>query len=446
MNILVVDDNEDSRIILKKNLESEGCKVEVAVNGEEALKVAKESPPGMIISDILMPVMDGFSLCREWKKDDQLREVPFVFYTATYTDSRDEELALSLGADRFIVKPIEPDEFIKVIQDLIKDTGKKKIEPMKPALKEGKQLYKLYSERLVRKLQKKTLDLTAEIAERKRTEETLRMSEEKFRNLVETLPIGIFISTPEGDIIEVNPAMVKMFGYNSREDFMKNNGIVHWFNKKDREKFAKLVKKGIAKDFEAQFKRKDNAVFWGFASTIKQGTGVDARFVTALLNITDRKVAEQALNAREAELEEQTRNLGEANAALKVLIKHRDQDRRDFEDRIISNVKGMVLPYVENLKNGRLDNSQMVYVDIIESHLDDIVAPFLHQLSSKYTDLTPAEIKVASLVKDGKTTKEIADMSNSSTAAIDFHRNNLRKKLGLKNKKTNLRSYLLSLT
>jgi DNA-binding CsgD family transcriptional regulator len=88
----------------------------------------------------------------------------------------------------------------------------------------------------------------------------------------------------------------------------------------------------------------------------------------------------------------------------------------------------------------------MVYVDIIESHLDDIVAPFLHQLSSKYTDLTPAEIKVASLVKDGKTTKEIADMSNSSTAAIDFHRNNLRKKLGLKNKKTNLRSYLLSLT
>jgi len=446
MNILVVDDNEDSRIILKKSLESVGYIVEVATNGEEAMKVAKESPPEMIITDILMPVMDGFNLCREWKKDDQLKEIPFIFYTATYTDSRDEELALSLGADRFIVKPLEVEEFTKIVKSVIKDAEKDKVEPKKPALKEGKQLYRLYSERLVKKLEKKMLDLTGEIAERKRTEETLRVSEEKFRNLVETMPIGISISTLEGDILEVNPAMIKMFGYNFKENFMKDNGVVHWVDTKEREEFAEFVKKDVAKDFEAQFKRKDGAVFWGSATTISQGTGTNARLITTLLDITDRKVAEQALRAREAELEEQTQNLVEANAALKVLIRHRDRDRRDFEDRIVYNVKEMVFPYVDNLKGSRLDNRQAVYVDIIKTHLGDIVAPFLHELSSKYTDLTPAEIKIASLVKDGKTTKEIADLLNSSTGAVDFHRNNLRKKLGLRNKKANLRSYLSSLT
>jgi len=162
MKILVVDDNEHARIILKKTLESEGHTVEVATNGEEALKVARESAPDIIISDILMPVMDGFSLCREWKGDERLRGVPFVFYTATYTDSKDEELALSLGVDRFIVKPVEPDEFIKIIQGLIRDMEKGEIKPKKPALKEEEEVLKLYNERLVKKLEKKMLDLERE--------------------------------------------------------------------------------------------------------------------------------------------------------------------------------------------------------------------------------------------------------------------------------------------
>ncbi|MBU0661612.1 response regulator, partial [Patescibacteria group bacterium] len=100
MKILIVDDNEDVRMILKKTLESNGYSVKDASNGKEALKAAKESPPDIIISDILMPVMDGFQLCREMKADEILKKIPFVFYTATYTDEKDEELALKLGADR----------------------------------------------------------------------------------------------------------------------------------------------------------------------------------------------------------------------------------------------------------------------------------------------------------------------------------------------------------
>ena len=184
MKILVVDDNEHARIILKKTLESGGHTVEVATNGKEALKVGRESPPDMIISDILMPVMDGFSLCREWKGDERLKEVPFVFYTATYTDSRDEELALSLGVDRFIVKPVEPDEFMKIIQGMIRDMEKSEIKPRKPALKEEEEVLKLYSERLVKKLEKKMLDLQREITGRKQAEKELEKHREHLEELV----------------------------------------------------------------------------------------------------------------------------------------------------------------------------------------------------------------------------------------------------------------------
>jgi len=155
--------------------------------------------------------------------------------------------------------------------------------------------------------------------------------------------------------------------------------------------------------------------------------------------ISKRKRAEEAL-------EEQTYNLEEANAALRVLLRHRDQDKKEFGEKVVFNVKELVFPYVEKLKTNQLNDRQMVYLDIIKSNLDDIISPFLHQLSSKYSDLTPVEIKVANFVKDGKTTKEIAELLNSSIGTVNFHRNNLRKKLGLKNKKTNLQAHLLSLT
>ena len=174
MKILIVDDIEQNLYMLEVLLEGYGYEVVSATNGVEALEKARSDPPDIIITDILMPVMDGFTLCRKWKKDEHLKEIPFVFYTATYTDSRDEDLALGLGADRFIVKPMSPDDFIKIVQGLIKDVEEGKIVPKKPAFKEDKETFKLYSERLVNKLEKKKLDLEKEIIERKRVEEEIR--------------------------------------------------------------------------------------------------------------------------------------------------------------------------------------------------------------------------------------------------------------------------------
>ena len=162
--------------------------------------------------------------------------------------------------------------------------------------------------------------------------------------------------------------------------------------------------------------------------------------------IEERKHAEQALKEREKELEIKTINLEETNTAMKVLLRRRDKDKIELEEKVLRNVNELIAPFLVKLKNSRLDPKQLAYMNILESNLNDIISPFLHKLSSKYLNFTPAEIQIANLVKEGKTTKEIAELLNSSRRAIEFHRNNLRNKLGLKNKKANLRSYLLSLT
>ncbi len=124
MKILIVDDDPNGLHLLEVMLEGSGHEVTAAENGQMALESATANPPALIISDILMPVMDGFQLCKACKGDDTLRKVPFIFYTATYTDEKDEEFALSLGADRFIVKPMEPDCFIEIIGDILKNHKK----------------------------------------------------------------------------------------------------------------------------------------------------------------------------------------------------------------------------------------------------------------------------------------------------------------------------------
>jgi DNA-binding CsgD family transcriptional regulator len=163
-------------------------------------------------------------------------------------------------------------------------------------------------------------------------------------------------------------------------------------------------------------------------------------------DITRRKRAEEALKKREQELEAKTSNLEEVNVALKVLLKRREEDKTELEENVLSNIKQLVFPYVEKMKKTSLTIDQAGCVNIIETNLNKIVSPFLHRLHSQYSNFTPREIQIANLIREGKTTKEFAELLNSSQGAIDFHRNNIRHKLGLKNKKTNLRSYLLSLS
>jgi DNA-binding CsgD family transcriptional regulator len=166
---------------------------------------------------------------------------------------------------------------------------------------------------------------------------------------------------------------------------------------------------------------------------------------TVFRDITHRKKAEQALRQRDAELDLKNKSLEEMNTALRVLLKRRDEDKTEIEEKVLLNVRDLVIPYIEKLKNGGLDAREKFLVNILESNLKDVLSPFLRRLSSKHLKLTPTEIKISNLVRQGKTTKEIADFLNLSGKTIDSHRRNIRRKLGIRNKKETLRTHLLDL-
>lgn len=124
MKVLIVDDRAEERYLLETILKGKGYDVVSAGDGKEALERLKEGGISIIISDILMPVMDGFQLCKEVKSNEKLKDIPFIFYTATYTDERDEELALSVGADKFIRKPMDVEDFLHEIEKALKEAKK----------------------------------------------------------------------------------------------------------------------------------------------------------------------------------------------------------------------------------------------------------------------------------------------------------------------------------
>ncbi len=165
MKILVVEDNEDSRNLLVKQLRAYGHEVMAAANGAEALPQALKEPPDILVTDILMPKMDGFQLCYKWKQNDRLRDIPFIFYTATYTSDEDEKFALSLGANAFIRKPAEPDALVQMLREVCEKAKAGALAPAEVAPLEPSLYLTEYNKRLVAKLDRKVAQL--EEAEKK---------------------------------------------------------------------------------------------------------------------------------------------------------------------------------------------------------------------------------------------------------------------------------------
>jgi CheY-like chemotaxis protein len=198
MKILSVDDKSENLYMLEALLRGYGHEVDSASDGHRALQLAGRGRYDLIISDILMPRMDGFQLCRELKKDPQLRDVPFVFYTATYTDPRDAAFAMSLGADRFLVKPLEPEAFIQAITEVVAQKAQAGPACATDTGTEDEAIYlKEYNARLITKLEKKMLDLEAanralidDIEERERSNQERTRLEEKLRQAQKMEAIG----------------------------------------------------------------------------------------------------------------------------------------------------------------------------------------------------------------------------------------------------------------
>ncbi|MGC4064027.1 MAG: response regulator [Polyangiaceae bacterium] len=156
---LIVDDHAENRYLLRCILSADGFEVLEAAHGQEALEQAKEHEISIVVSDILMPVMDGFALCRAWREDQRLRSVPFVFYTATYTDPRDEAFARSLGADDFIVKPTDPTTLRDRIRVVVAKAGRTSGSAAIASEMDETPYLKQYNEVLIRKLEDKLAEL-----------------------------------------------------------------------------------------------------------------------------------------------------------------------------------------------------------------------------------------------------------------------------------------------
>lgn len=204
MKILLVDDTPKNLYLLETILKESNYDVMTAGNGVEALEKLKEDSIDIIISDILMPRMDGFQLCRTCKTDDRLKSIPFVFYTAMYTDKKDEEFALSLGAEKFIIKPVGPDEFLKILEGVIEDYKKGVlIAPTKPIEDEAVYLAE-HNKRLIKKLEKRMQDMERANKKLRESEKSLRASEHFLSSVLESIQDGISILDTDLTIRHVN--------------------------------------------------------------------------------------------------------------------------------------------------------------------------------------------------------------------------------------------------
>ena len=281
-------------------------------------------------------------------------------------------------------------------------------------------------------------------------QDTLESKKNKYKSIVENMADAYFELDLSGRFTFFNRAALKMLGYTAQE--MIHMSYRQYVSQETEDVlfniFNEVYRKGNPEktiDYEVIAKDGSRKVRETSVSLIRDLTDKPVGFRCLTRDVTERKLAEEALKQRDEDLVIKSQFLAESNAALKVLLKTRESDKRELERSMMSNVAKLILPYIEELKKTQLAAKQQICVETIENNLEDIMSPFLYNVTLKQFNFTPKEMEVASLVKLGKTAKEISTLLNVSTGAINFHKNNIRKKLGLNKKKINLMSCLNSM-
>jgi PAS domain S-box-containing protein len=302
--VLIVDDHPENLYLLRMLLQGNDCTVEEAADGIEALAKARQNPPDLVISDLLMPRMDGYTLIRQWRSDAGLQDIPFVVYTATYTEPQDERLALNLGADAYIIKPAEPELFMGSIREVLA-REKRGALPAGEIAVDDSVLTASYNEVLVRKLNEKAQkleqanrELLEEIAERKRSQGALLLR----NRAIQSVSQGICISDPnqeDNPIIYASAGFERMTGYREDEVLGKNCRFLQG-KETDKDTIRQIrdaITAGKACTVEILNYRKDGSQFWNALSVnpVHNECGTLEYFVGVQSDVTHRMQLENQL-------------------------------------------------------------------------------------------------------------------------------------------------------
>jgi two-component system, cell cycle sensor histidine kinase and response regulator CckA len=303
MKILIVDDNDENRYMLEALLRGHGHEVVSACDGLEALDSLRSFEAGLIISDILMPRMDGFQFCREVRADADFKKIPLIFYTATYTTEEDKEFALSLGVDQFFVKPDD----LELLGQTIEEFSAEPATPVENSLGDEMEFFRQYNKVLFRKLEKKVADLVA-------AKMKLQASEERYRGVFDNAAVGIDVVDANGRFVRANSSLCNMLGYS--EDELLNLTILDITHPEDVD-FSQVEHQKMVRGetdsygFEKRYVTKDGRVVWAnvSVSALHGPDGVYMGTIGVITNITDRKRSEEELEKSEMFLQQVVENI-----------------------------------------------------------------------------------------------------------------------------------------
>lgn len=304
---LIVDDKRENLYLLRALLTADGWAVAEAANGEEALREARAQPPDIVVSDLLMPVMDGFTLLRRWKADPALKAVPMVVYTATYTDPQDEKLALDLGADAFVLKPAEPDAFLALLENVRGRTAAGVAGAAAPAITEEPVILREYSEALVRRLEDKSRSLELANEGLRSREADLAASERRFRGMIEKSSDVVLLLDGDGTMRWRSASGERIFG--STDDAVLGHDFREFVHPEDlpavEERFARLLD-APGGNFCADFRYRRPDGEWGHAEATASNWLADPDIRAVVGNVREisaRKQAEERIKAQLGELQ-----------------------------------------------------------------------------------------------------------------------------------------------
>ncbi|MFZ2446865.1 MAG: PAS domain S-box protein [Syntrophobacteraceae bacterium] len=279
--------------------------------------------------------------------------------------------------------------------------------------------------------------------------------------IVESSDDAIIGKSLDGQILTWNRGAERIYGYTVEEAIGRNISILVPEDRPDEVPaiLDRIRRDEIIDHYEAVRQTKDGRQIHISltVSPIQDASGKIIGASSIARDITERKLMEEELRRayeelemkvlqRTRELAEKSTHLEEINTALRVLLKQREDDRKEFGESILINVRNLVAPYIERLKGGNLSRAHATLVEIIESHLNEITSSFSRTLAMRHAALTPTEMRVAAFIKDGRPTVEIAEILCISDKTVACHRANVRKKLGLQGGRNNLRSFLMSIS